>query len=97
GQEVCMARRLDDVPALLDGDETGGVLVFDAAAVQAEALRSLLASTPGLTCIAIDFAGRQAVTFYGRRRPLVTLEELAQLIETMSDSKGTAAHMLGLS
>ncbi len=53
-----MARRLDEVPALLDGD-AGGVLVFDAAEVRAEALRLLLAPPHGLTCIAIDFAGQQ--------------------------------------
>ena len=86
GQDVRVARRLEDVPGLLDGD-AGSVLVFDAAAVQAEALRPLLARTPGLTCIAIDFAERQALTICGRRCPLTTLDELAQLIESTSNPK----------
>lgn len=85
GQDVRVARRLEDVPGLLDGD-AGSVLVFDAAAVQAEALRPLLARTPGLTCIAIDFAERQALTFSGRRCPLATLDELARLIELGMES-----------
>ncbi len=94
GQDVRVARRLDDVPALLDGD-AGGVLVLDAAAVLAESLRPLLARTPGLTCIAIDFAERQAVTICGRRCPLTTLEELAQLIKLGMESTVAVPQIAG--
>ncbi len=94
GQDVRMARRLEDVPALLDGDASG-VLVFDAAAVRAEALRPLLARTPGLTCIAIDFVERQAVTFCGRLCPLTTLDELAQLIVSGLDSTVAGPQVAG--
>ncbi len=60
------------------------ILIFDLAA--ADAVRAIFASRRPLTLIGIDLAGQQAVTYFGVRSGLHSLDDLQHLIDVTTAS-----------